>query len=331
MSDPVPDTRDRPPRAWSFGEALAALVYRDHGPAELSDTLHVGVGGAELNVAIGLARLGHSSAWAGVVGDDPWGRRIRRELAAEGVDAYIRVNPAAPTGAYVREHRTLDLVRVSYLRAGSAGSTLSTEDIMKIVAEPGDVVHITGLTPVLSDSAAVAWGSAAAQAHADGATVSYDINFRSRFATTHGATVAFETVAPHIHTVMASVEEAEIVTGRRFSHAREAADALIQRLSPGTDVIIKTGADGALHVGGDGVVTVSRAVQVAVSDLVGAGDAFAAGYLSGVLDGLSVPERLERGHICAAFVVSTPGDWEGAPRRHELSLAPRLTAKEVHR
>ena len=319
-------------RVWTFGEAMAALITSGHRPAEHASTLQVGIGGAEFNVAVGLARLGHPVTYISVVGDDPWGRRIQRELRAEGVDGRVRVTSDSFTGAYLREHRTQDLVRATYLRRGSAASLLTRSDIDQVTSVRGDVLHLTGLTPAISGTAASAWLHAAAQAHQADAQVSLDVNYRSNVSTPLEAANLFAAVAGHVHTVMASIEEAQVVTGRpSLAKPADAADALAEALPNATDVVIKNGAEGSMHVDSHGSVTEATALSVALTDLVGAGDAFAAGYLSGLLDGEPPAGRLDRGHACAAFVVSTHGDWEGAPRRDELALAPALTLKEVHR
>jgi len=311
---------------------MAVLVTPGHGPAEHATTLHVGIGGAEFNVAVGLARLGHPVTYIGVVGDDPWGRRVHRELRAERVDAFLRVTPDSFTGAYLREHRTQNLSRATYLRRGSAGSLLTRSDTEQIHAVPGDVLHLTGLTAAISGTAAQAWLHAAAQAHQADAHVSLDVNYRSAVSTPREAAKLFAAVAGHLHTVMASIEEAQVVTGRpSLAKPADAADALAEALPHATDIVIKNGAEGSMHVDSHGSVTEEAALSVAVTDLVGAGDAFASGYLSGLLDAETPAVRLDRGHACAAFVVSTHGDWEGAPRRDELALAPALTLKEVHR
>jgi 2-dehydro-3-deoxygluconokinase len=318
-------------RVWTMGEGLAALVSPGPGPAEHACTLNVGAGGAELNVAIGLARLGHPVTWVGVVGDDPWGKRICRDLRAEGVDVHARVVSETFTAAYLREQRTATLVRATYLRRGAAGSLMNRADARVIAPVPGDIVHLTGVTPALSGSAREAWLCAAQQAHGSKAHLSLDVNYRSALTTPEDAVLAFNAIAPYVHTLMASIDEAEIVTGKRLPTATKAAAALSAVLGRPADIVIKNGADGSLHFDAGGSVTEGKAFDVTVADLVGAGDAFAAGYLSGVLDQRPVAERLGRAHACAAFVVSSIGDWEGAPRRAELQFTSTFATKEIHR
>jgi len=318
-------------RVWTVGEGLAVLVAPGPGPAEHATHLEVGVGGAELNVAMALGRLGHPVTWIGVVGSDPWGRRIVRELRAEGVTVCSRTTDDAATGAYLRERRTRGLMMAIYMRQGSAGSQLSHHDVENLAIDSGDVLHLTGITPALSDSAHAAWVSAAQRAHERGALVSLDVNYRSALSTPDDARQFFASVRDSVDLIMASAEEADVVCGREGLTAEEATAALRDNVAPDTDIVIKDGANGSLHLAPDGSLTTAAAVPVDIEDLVGAGDAFAAGYLSGLLDGAPVHDRLSRGHLCAAFVIASRGDWEGAPRREELALAPHLQRLGVHR
>jgi 2-dehydro-3-deoxygluconokinase len=235
------------------------------------------------------------------------------------------------TAAYLREQRTATMVRATYLRRGGAGSLLNPADASAVAPKPGDIVHLTGVTPALSNSARDAWLCAAQQAQGSQAHLSLDVNYRSALSTPADAALAFNAIAPYVDTLMASIDEAEIVTGKKLPTPAKAAAALSEVLGRQADIVIKNGADGSICFGFDGSVTEGKAFDVTVTDLVGAGDAFAAGYLSGVLDQASVAERLGRAHACAAFVVSSIGDWEGAPRRTELQLTSTLATKEVHR
>jgi 2-dehydro-3-deoxygluconokinase len=318
-------------RVWTLGEGLAVLVSESPGPAEHANELRVGVGGAEVNLAIGLARLGHRVTWVGVVGDDPWGRRVGRELRAEGVEAHVRIDPFAFTGAYLRERRTEAMARATYLRRGSAGSHLEPDDVKDLDFQPGDVVHLSGVTAALSETAFNAWVTAAHRAREAGAHVNLDVNYRSALTTPDASREAFDQISTTISTVMASTDEAEVVTGRAAKDPREAALALREVLGAEADIVIKNGAAGSLHLASDDSVTTGAALPVTICDIVGAGDAFAAGYLSGLIDNLAVPQRLARAHACAAFVIASRGDWEGAPRRSELGLASALADLEVHR
>jgi 2-dehydro-3-deoxygluconokinase len=318
------------PRVWTIGEALAVLVPDDIRPAEQAERLRVGVGGAELNTAIGLARLGHSVSWVGVVGDDPWGRKITRELLAEGVDARARIDTSAATGAYLRERRAAGLIRATYLRTDSAGSHLALEDLERVELASGDMLHLTGITPALSDSALRTWLAAAEKARSLDCRVSLDVNYRSALWSRERAREALEKILPLVDTVLVGDDELSILVDAA-DDAAEAGAALTRSLPSGCELVVKNGPRGSLHYNSQRRMTTGHALAAAVVDVVGAGDSFAAGYLSAQLEALPPAARLERAHSCAAFVVATQGDWEGAPRRSELPAATTLNATEVTR
>jgi 2-dehydro-3-deoxygluconokinase len=319
------------PRVWTVGEALAVYVPAVVGPADQADTIRVSTGGAELNTAIGLARLGHDVTYLGVVGNDPWGRKIQRALRAESVTALLRTEPDHFTGAYLRERRTAALIRASYFRRGSAGSQLTVHDVDQLNPSPGDIVHLTGVTPALSTTAREAWLTAAQRSHEAGAIVSLDVNYRSALWSQDDAKKAFGSVVASIDVVFAGVDEAALVTGKPVVTPEDAAASVHQLLSGSAELVIKNGAAGSLHLGPDGSTTEGRALVVQTQDIVGAGDAFAAGYLSGQIDALPTADRLARAHACAAFVVATDGDWEGAPSRGDLGAVHRLLDADVTR
>ena len=310
----------------TFGESMVSL--RSAGPLSAGGSLAMHVAGAESNVAVGVARLGHSVSWAGVVGADPHGEYILRQLRSEGIHVRHRVDAARSTGVMFLEQRTADLTRAYYYRAGSAGSTLSRADVDLALNAGPRVLHLTGITAALSTEARAAFEYAAERAAAEGVVVSLDVNYRSRLWTRDEARAVLAPIARHADILIASDDELDLVAsaasgantpdGARLDDGETAlADELLGRGV--TEVVVKRGAAGA------GVHTASGrfeapAVAVTSIDTIGAGDAFTAGYLSALLDGGDVPARLARGTVMGAFAVSTAGDWEGLPGRDELEL-----------
>jgi 2-dehydro-3-deoxygluconokinase len=306
------------------GETMAAM--RSGGLLRLGGTLCLSVAGAESNVAIGLARLGHSVAWVGRVGDDELGALVLRTLRAENVDVSGAVtDPARPTGLILFERRTADVTRVQYYRSGSAGSCLRWADLMPVLAPvppPGDaseqkILHITGITPALGPAAARAVRSGAEHAREAGRLVSFDVNYRSRLWSVEQARATLRPLAAAASIVFGSEPELALLTGDPAAGARAAADELLELGAQA--VVVKRGVHGAAAYTADGAASVPARVVRAV-DVVGAGDAFVSGYLSGVLDGLGTAGRLRRGAAVSAFAVGSTGDWEGLPTRPELSL-----------
>jgi len=305
----------------TLGETMGSI--RTTRPLRLGGTMSMSLGGAETNVAIGLARLGHTVRWAGRLGDDDVGQFALRTLRAESVlvDA-VRIDGARPTGMMLLESRAAGVSRASYYRAGSAGSALHAADLEAAVDSGCRILHVTGITPALSETAAEATVTAARRARAAGSTVSFDVNFRSALWSAHRATEVLSQLAVMTDVMIASEDELSLVTPPGLGEE----EAVLHLGALGVrDVVIKRGADGATAwtLAGGTVASVEHreALRVPVVDTVGAGDAFSAGYLSAVLDGLPLGARLDRGVALGAFAVADGTDWEGLPTRRDLDLA----------
>jgi len=311
------------------------VSLRSAGPLAAGGTLGMHVAGAESNVAVGVARLGHSVTWAGVVGADPHGEFILRQLRAEGIGLRHRIDAARNTGVMFLEQRTADVTRAFYYRAGSAGSTLSREDVDRALTAGARILHLTGITAALSPDAQKAVEYAAERAAAEGMEVSLDVNYRGKLWSREQARAVLTPLARHASIVIASDDELDLVaSGSARTAGAGAVDPGASAAGPGDreeamaaellgrgvrEVLVKRGAAGA------GAHTAAGrwdepAVPVTSIDTVGAGDAFTAGYLSALLDGEDVAGRLQRGALAGAFAVSTAGDWEGLPSRAELAL-----------
>ncbi|AYF98390.1 sugar kinase [Protaetiibacter intestinalis] len=302
-------------RLVTLGEALGVLRTPGIGTLARLDTLTVGTGGAEGNVAIGAARLGAAVTWIGRVGDDGLGQRILRELRAEGVEVRAAVDTAA-TGLLLKETPTPGRTRVTYHRAGSAGSRLSPADLDGLALGAHDILHLTGITPALSVSAAAAVRHAAELARAAGATVSYDVNHRAALWAPAEAVPVHRELVALADIVFAGDDEARLVLGSDSRDPEVLARGLAA-LGP-REAVVKLGEAGAVALV-DGRLLRRDAIPVpTVVDTVGAGDAFVAGYLAERLAGAPPEERLALAVATGAAACLHPGDWEGAPTRAEL-------------
>ncbi|WP_253190656.1 sugar kinase [Arthrobacter sp. SRS-W-1-2016] len=309
----------------TFGESMVSL--RSPGPLSAGGSLGMHVAGAESNVAVGIARLGHTVTWAGVLGADPHGDFILRQLRSEGLGVRHRVDLTRGTGVMFLEQRTADISRAYYYRAGSAGSTLRRDDIESALDAGAKVLHLTGITAALGPLPLEAVEYAAERAAREGILVSLDVNYRSKLWSRDEARTALAPIVRHAGIVIASEDELDLLnsnhgsprgTGNGGSGAEASMAAGL--LDRGVrEVVVKRGADGACVYTAAGCLE-KQAVPVSSIDTVGAGDAFTAGYLSALLDGDDLAERLQRGVLAGAFAVSTAGDWEGLPRRGELGL-----------
>lgn len=302
--------------AVTFGEALAAL--RSSEPVTVARSLQLSVAGAETNVAIGLARLGHRCAWVGTVGRDRFGAMITRTLRAENVDVDAARVVDAPTGIILFEHREPAAVAVDYHRHGAAGTHLGIADARACAALQPRLLHTSGVTLALSAGAATAAREAMTLARQSGALVSFDVNFRSRLWSAARASEVLRPAVGAVDVLFASSEELAIVAPDSAADEASRVESLLEQ-GVGR-VLVKRGADGATEYTAGGRVD-RAAVVVHEVDPVGAGDAFAAGYLSALLDG-DPAAALERGTLLGAFAVATRGDWEGLPTRDELAAGP---------
>ena len=304
-------------RVVTFGETMALLRPETTGSLADADRLHVGIGGAESNVAVGIARLGSEVTWLGRIGADGFGERIERQLRAEGVAVIAVVDEDAPTGLMVKERTATGAARpVLYYRTGSAGSRLSTGDLPQLGITSATLLHVTGITPALSETARDAVLTAIGDASAAGVPVSFDVNHRPALWRGRDPVETYRQLAAGADIVFAGLDEAQLLVEAELD-AAAAADA-IAALGP-TQVIVKLGADGCLALI-DGVRYEVPAVAVTVVDTVGAGDAFVAGYLAELLAGLPAEARLATAVRTGAFACTSPGDWEGFPRRDQLGL-----------
>ncbi|WP_328518721.1 sugar kinase [Kribbella sp. NBC_00359] len=297
----------------TLGETMVSV--RTARPMRLGGDAHLSIAGSETNVAIGLSRLGHQATWVGAVGNDEPGHLIQRTLRAEGVDtSYLRFSDDSFTGFIAFDQPSHDITRVSYHRRGSAGSTLTPdESIAAIDATQPRLLHVTGITPALSDTTRAATLAAVRTASVAGVQVSLDVNYRARLWSRSDAATAIRELLPYAHTVFASDDELDLLT--------DAPDAVADLLAHTTvdHVIVTAGGKGAWAHSSDG--TIHRpALPVTVVDSIGAGDAFVSGYLSASLDNLSPEARLDRATTSGAFCVTAFGDWESLPTRDDLHL-----------
>ena len=277
------------------------------------------VAGAESNFAIGLARLGHAVGYVGRVGADSCGREIVRTLRGEGVDVTgLTATDAAPTAILLKECLGSGRVEVTYHRAASAGSTLDVSDL------PEDFdgirrLHVSGITLVLSPSARDATLAAMRRARAAGARVSLDANFRLKLAPVSVLVEQFERAATLADEVLIGRSEAALCAG---SDDDVAVERYVRSLAVGI-AVLKGRRGGATAFSDEGRLEVP-ARPVDVVDPVGAGDAFAVGFLHAMLAGEAIPDALESGGAVAARVITRHGDYHGLPYADEFSPTAQL-------
>ncbi|WP_017569508.1 sugar kinase [Nocardiopsis halotolerans] len=281
------------------GETMAVLASAEALAA--GTKLVVGTGGAESNVAVALARMGHASSWVSRVGDDPFGRIVTEDVARLGVDVRgVEVDPERPTGLYVKDTGPGG-AGVLYYRAGSAASALSAADADRVWSLGARVVHLSGITPALSARAAALVEHLLDRRNGNGALRSFDVNHRPALWRPRTAAPVLLDLARRADVVFVGRDEAERLWGTPTAED-------VRAVLPEVPVlVVKDAEHGATCFDEDGPVFVPSP-PVDVVEAVGAGDAFAAGFLSGLLDGLSPERRLRLGHAVAGAVLCSPGD-----------------------
>jgi 2-dehydro-3-deoxygluconokinase len=309
----------------TFGETMGLISTTRIGTLDIANDARISIGGAESNVAIGVARLGHPVTWIGRVGRDAVGDLIQRRLSGENIDTHI-IRDNSYTGLMVRHHRTGSSVHVDYHRRGSAGSHLQPADIPLALLEQAQILHITGITPALSETAADTVFQCAEAAQAAGVTVSIDVNYRSKLWNPDQAQSVLAALIARCDIVFAGVEEAALVTGSGPADTTELA-AKLAALGP-AEAIIKDGARGCTALI-NGQHLTQTAISVRALDPVGAGDAFVAGYLAERLGDARPEQRLATAVAVGAYAVTVPGDCELLPTRAELAdvLRPEDVAR----
>ncbi|WP_201776628.1 sugar kinase [Allosalinactinospora lopnorensis] len=236
----------------------------------------------------------------------------------------------------IKSHATTGTTAVSYYRAGSAASALDPADIPAGMIENAELLHLTGITPLLSSSARRTVLHTIQRARTAGTIVSFDVNHRTALATSADAAPVFAEIAARSDIVFGGEAElALVVEGLGSSPdvvAPSSAEDLLRALAEAgvSEGVCKRGEHGALALI-ERALASSPAHRVPVLDTVGAGDAFVAGYLSARLDGLDVQARLDRANACGAHACMSPGDWEGAPRLRDIAALSEPEADPVRR
>jgi len=282
-----------------LGETMALFVPAEPGPPDEVVTWTRTVGGAESNVASHLAVLGLRSSWVSAVGDDAFGRAVVSTIASFGVDVSgVLVDPARPTGMYIKESDAAGSP-VRYYRRGSAASGLGPALLDTLPLDGVRVVHTSGITPALSDSCLDLMRALVAAPRT--CTLSFDLNWRPGLWADRDPSVLRE-LAAAADVVFVGSDEAGLMWGV------ESPLEIREFLSETHTLVVKQGAAGATVFEGAADPVFEPALNVDVVEPVGAGDAFAAGFIFGTLSGWSARRRLRCGHLRAASSLLTHHD-----------------------
>lgn len=306
-----------PPDILTFGEAMTLFIAETPGDLAEVERFQRRIAGADTNVAIGLARLAFHVAWISRVGDDGFGTFIRRTLDAEGLDCrYLSTDAEHPTGLVFKERAEHgEDPKVAYYRRGSAASHMGVADVRDLDFQGVRHLHATGLPPALSVSTRELAFHMLERAREAGLTISFDPNLRpSLWNSEAEMRETLNALAAHADWVLPGLAEGQRLTGLDNAH-----DIAGYYLDQGaTGVIIKLGPEGSYVRTADDAGIVKGVAVSRVVDTVGAGDGFAVGVISALLDGCSPRQAAHRGNLIGAEQVQVVGDMEGLPHRDRL-------------
>ncbi|MCR8635720.1 sugar kinase [Paenibacillus radicis (ex Xue et al. 2023)] len=296
------------PEIITFGETMALMMPTSTKGIEYSSQFNGLFGGAESNVAIGVARLGHRVGWFSRMGKDPFGRMILKKIRGEGVDvSRVELTAEAPTGLMMREVVS-GKTSVYYYRKGSAASTLKPEHLDEEYIKQAKYLHVTGITPALSGSCREAAIEAIRIARKHGVKVCFDPNLRLKLWLMDEAREVLLEMAKEADYFLPGLDELKLL------YQTESFDEIVGHLNELQAVSIVKGGDDETYVVEQGKVSsvpYFKAEQVV--DTVGAGDGFCAGFIVGLLKNYSHTEAVRLGNLIGSMVVQTEGDWEGIP------------------
>ncbi len=304
-----------------FGEAMLLLVADRPGPIEGAQFFHKRTAGAETNVAIGLARTGLRVGWASRLGADSMGRSLLATMQGEGIDCSHVICDAGQRTGFQFKGRVTDGSDppVEYHRKGSAASLMGPADVDEAWLRSARHLHATGVFAAISTTCLAASLQALEVMREAGRTISFDPNLRpTLWASPEHMRNSINELASRAHWVLPGLEEGRALTGESTPERI----AQFYRQRGASLVVVKLGAEGAYYDSADAGRGRVAAFPVAeVIDTVGAGDGFAAGIVSALLEGRTVPEAVRRGAWIGARAVQVLGDTEGLPTRAQLDEA----------
>lgn len=297
------------PELITIGETMVAMVPEDVGMLRYKRNLNIRIAGAESNVAMGVRKLGHTAGWISRLGKDEFGELILREIQSEGVDcSKVIWDEEHPTGLMVKQMET-DATKVFYYRKGSAASHMKPNDIEESYFENCKIFHVTGITPVLSQSCKDTIIKSIEFARKKNVLVSFDPNIRKKLWKNQDYAPFFKQILFESDIVEMGVEEGQCLLG---VSRKEDMISILQQNNPNVIVAIKDGGNGAYIYHKKEYYFIPPYPCKCVES-IGAGDAFNAGFLSGILSNCNLEICGKMGGIAGAMVTEVVGDVENQP------------------
>ncbi|SFJ44394.1 5-dehydro-2-deoxygluconokinase [Halobacillus dabanensis] len=300
----------------TFGETMVLFTGNQSLPLEYVHQFNKQIGGAESNLSIGLKRLGHDVGWFSMLGEDPFGRYIHNFVRGEGVDTHACLyTDQAPTAVFFKEKLSAKNLNIYYYRKHSAASLLGPDDIDEDYISNARVLHLTGITPALSETCKQAVFHAIKIAKKHGLKIVFDPNIRYKLWDSYEeAREVMLQMAEQSDVILPGLDEAEFLTGK--TEPEEIAESLIGNTDK--TIVIKLGSKGAYYQNKYKSAYVSGYQVDEIMDPVGAGDGFAAGIISGVLNDEDMESAVKRANAIGAMIVQVNGDIEGLPTKAQV-------------
>ncbi len=290
----------------SFGESLLRFSVAEGKHLETMTNLDVYLGGAEINLCSALAALNRKTAWLSALPDNPLADFTLRQLRAANIniEAVIKLRNSRLGTYYIEFAKPPRATNVIYDRASSAITKLRAEDINWDYLLDTKVLHLTGITPALSEELTEIVLEIIKRAKAKGIIISFDVNYRSKLWSSIKAAKVLKQILPDVDILICGEADAIDLFGLN-EVAKETLLALAE-LSDAKHIILSQASKGASTLINDELVQI-KAKKVDVIDRLGAGDAFAAGVIDGYLDG-DIVQGMQRGIVLSAFVLGQYGD-----------------------
>ena len=305
-----------PSKILLVGEPMGLFIAKSEGPLDSVGEYSFAVAGAEFNVAVGMCRLGHDVGYLTKLGTDPFGKHILHLMAQNGISTELtQFSGERTTGFMLKSMVSHGDPEIYYYRKNSAASTLSAEDVAQLDLSAYSVLHMTGILPALSDSTRAATRLLLRLAREMELMFSFDPNLRPQLWPDEKTMVDFmNEVAAQSDVFLPGIAEAKILCGLQEPEAIAA-----HYLAAGAKlVVVKLGGKGAYYARKGEAGFVPGYTVKKVVDTVGAGDGFAAGLLSGLMEGLPLQSAVLRGNAIGAIQVMSRGDNDGLPTRAQL-------------
>ena len=293
---------------FTFGESLSVFISSDTDSVMSAAKFERVTAGAEVNVAVALSRLGLKAQYFSRFGNDQLGSVMLADIEAEGVDVSLAKRVDSFTGAMVRNPGKSAPVEISYLRKGSAASTIEPSDILDSYISSTRWLHATGITCAISESGAKTVKHALEKAAQLKIKSSFDLNIRRKLWSEDVARKVLEPLARDVELLIGGEDEYQVVFGKV-----EPKQILAEVNKRGCKIAVMTKGDQKMRFSIDGNYEEITPPKVVAVDPVGSGDAFTGGVIAGLLSGMSTTQALEQGSICGALVASMFGDWTGIP------------------